>query len=403
MKKVVIALVVVVFAGGLYWLLRGGSAAPGAAAAGGAAAGRPTMTVELGPVERQTMTDLVTVVGNLEGQASVEVASKVSGRLEDVTVRIGDRVAKGGLLARVESRELAEQVRQAEASFDVARATVRQREADLKFSQTNLERSRSLFERSLLPRQTLDDADARYQSSQAQLDLARAQFNQAQARLDELKITLAATEIRSPVNGFVGKRLLDPGAFVSSNTPLLSVVEIDRVRLVANVVEKDLRRVAVGSAAEVEVDAFPGEVFHGRVARVAPVLDPATRTAQMEVEVPNGDYRLKPGMYSRVKLTVATKAAALTVPVNAVVTLEGARGVFQVEDGTAAGVGKEANFVKVETGLEDGTRVEVLSGLSDGAQVVTTGAAALRDGDPVTVVKAGPGPGAMPAAGSTAR
>ncbi len=391
MKKVVIALVAVMFAGALYWLLRGGSAAPGAAAAGGAGAGRPTLTVELGPVARQAMIDVVTVVGTLEGQASVEVASKVAGRLEEVAVRIGDRVARGGLLARVESRELAEQVRQADASFDVARATVRQREADLKFSQTNLERSRSLFERSLLPRQTLDDADARYQSSQAQLDLARAQFNQAQARLDELKITLAATEIRSPVNGFVGKRLLDPGAFVSSNTPLLSVVELDRVRLVAYVVEKDLRRVRVGSAADVEVDAFPGEVFRGRVARVAPVLDPATRTAQMEVEVPNGDYRLKPGMYSRVKLTVATKAAALTVPVNAVVTLEGARGVFQVKDGTAGGKdgsSKEADFVKVETGLEDGTRIEVLSGLSDGAQVVTIGAAALRDGDPVTIVAA---------------
>ena len=214
----------------------------------------------------------------------------MNGRLEEVAVRIGDRVAKGGMLARVESREIAEQVRQADASFDVARATVRQREADLKFAQTNLDRSRSLFERQLLPRQTLDDADARHQSSQAQLDLSRAQFNQAQARLDELKITLSATEIRSPVNGFVGKRLLDPGAFVSSNTRSCRSSRSTSVRLVANVVEKDLRRVRVGSGADVEVDAFPGEVFHGRVARVAPVLDPATRTAQMEVEVPNGDY-----------------------------------------------------------------------------------------------------------------
>ena len=102
------------------------------------------------------------------------------------------------------------------------------------------------------------------------------------------------------------------------------------MRLVANIVEKDLRRVQVGADAEVEVDAYPGEIFHGRVARVAPVLDPATRTAQMEVEVPNTDFRLKPGMYSRVRLTVATKAQALTVPVNAVVTIEGKRGVFQV-------------------------------------------------------------------------
>jgi RND family efflux transporter MFP subunit len=387
MKKALVALVVLVAAAGAWWFLRA-DAGTNASAAGGAALARPALAVELGDVMRAPMADVVTVVGNLEGDASVEVSSKVNGRLEEVAVRIGDRVAKGSVLARVESRELEEQVRQAEASFEVGRATVRQREADLKFAQTNLDRTRSLFERQLLPRQTLDDADARHQSAQAQLDLARAQFTQAQARLEELKITLASTEIKSPVDGFVGRRLLDPGAFVSPNTPVVAVVAIDRVRLVANIVEKDLRRVRVGSAADVEVDAFPGETFSGRVARVAPVLDPATRTAQMEVEVANRDFRLKPGMYSRVKLTVATKAQALTVPVNAVVTIEGKKGVFQVDDGPGSGgSGKAASFVPVETGLEDGARIEVVNGLADGARVVTTGAAALRHGDPVTIAR----------------
>jgi len=383
MKKALVALVVLVAAGGLYWLLHGDAAETNASAAGSAALARPALAVELGDATRTAMADVITVVGNLEGDASVEVSSKVAGRLEEVAVRIGDRVAKGGVLARVESRELQEQVRQAEASFEVARATVRQREADLKFAQTNLDRTRSLFERQLLPRQTLDDADARHQSAQAQLDLSRAQFTQAQARLDELKITLASTDIKSPVDGFVGKRLLDPGAFVSPNTAVVALVAIDRVRLVANIVEKDLRRVRVGSAADVEVDAFPGETFRGHVARVAPVLDPATRTAQMEVEVPNRDFRLKPGMYSRVKLTVATKAQALTVPVNAVVTIEGKKGVFQVKDGAT----KLAAFQPIATGLEDAARIEVLSGLSDGARIVTIGAAALRDGDPVTIAR----------------
>jgi RND family efflux transporter MFP subunit len=395
MKKVVLVLATVLVLAGVSWVVWGRSSDTGAAAAGSAALARPTLTVELGATARGPMADIITVVGSLEGEASVEVSSKVNGRLEDVTVRIGDRVAKGAVLARVEAREIQEQVNQAQASFEVARATVRQREADLKFAQTNLDRSRSLFERQLLPRQTMDDADARHQSSQAQLELAKAQFNQAQSRLDELKITLSATEIRSPVNGFVGKRMLDPGAFVSSNTTVVSMVQIDRVRLVANVVEKDLRRVRVGSTADVEVDAFPGETFHGRVARLAPVLDPATRTAQMEVEVPNGDFRLKPGMYSRVRLTVATKPQALTVPVNAVVTVEGRRGVFQVKDSAVTGVAKEADFVPVQTGLEDGTRIEILGGLNDQARVVTTGAAALRDGDPVTIAPPGSSPTAI--------
>src|SRR5689334_2456012 len=137
MKKALVAVVVLVAAGGLYWLLRSDAAETNASAAGSAALARPALAVELGDATRMPMADVITVVGNLEGDASVEVSSKVAGRLEEVAVRIGDRVTKGGVLARVEARELQEQVRQAEASFEVARATVRQREADLKFAQTN--------------------------------------------------------------------------------------------------------------------------------------------------------------------------------------------------------------------------------------------------------------------------
>jgi RND family efflux transporter MFP subunit len=401
MKKLLIGAGVVALVAAGYYLTRsdgvpaqaaGGRATPGGGGGGGGRSGgggaRPPMTIELQPASRASMAEVVTVVGNLEGAASVEVASKVSGRLQDVRVRIGDRVSRGQQLAQVEDREILEQVRQAEASYEVARATIRQREADLKFAQTNLDRTQSLFKRNLLPRQTLDDADARQQSAEAQLDLAKAQFDQARARLDELKITLSNAEIRSPVNGFVGRRLLDPGAFVSSNTAVVSVVDIEFVRLVANLVEKDLQRVRVGTAAEVEVDAFPGDTFRGRVARVAPVLDPATRTAQMEIEVPNGDFRLKPGMYARVRLTVATRAGTLTVPVNALVDVDGRKGVFVVAEGKV----RTAKFNPVQTGIADGERVEILGGLDDGTRVVTTGASALRDGDPVQLANAGTKP-----------
>ena len=172
-----------------------------------------------------------------------------------------------------------EQVRQAEASFQVTQASIRQREADLRLAKNNLERSKSLYDRQLLPQQTYDDTESRYQAALAQLDLARAQFEQSKARLDELKVTLSNTIIMSPVDGFVGKRFLDPGAFASTNAPVASVVDIRTVRMVANLVERDLKRVPTGTPAVVEVDAFPGEKFSGKVSRVAPVFDPATRTA----------------------------------------------------------------------------------------------------------------------------
>jgi RND family efflux transporter MFP subunit len=402
MRKVVIALVLVALAtAGIYYYRRGSAAAatpaagaPGAGRAGGAG-GRAPMAVDIAPVTKAALAEDVQVVGNLVGSATVQVVPKVGGRLASVRVRIGDTVGEGQVIASIEDNEIRQQVRQAEAASEVSQATIRQREADLKFAQTNLDRSRSLFDRNLLPRQTLDDADARFQAAQAQLDLARAQNSQSAARLQELRLTLGNTIIRSPVTGFVGQRFLDVGGFASTNQPVFSVVDIRLVRLVANLVERDVKRVQAGTPAVVEVDAFPGEKFNGRVGRVAPVFDPQTRTAQMEIEVPNPTGRLKPGMYARVDLRVGQKADALTVPRNAVLDQNGERVVFVVD-------GQNARRRVVETGMQSPEKIEVTAGVLEGERVVTVGAGALRDGDRIVLPVAGgrqgrEGQGAAPA------
>jgi HlyD family secretion protein len=337
------------------------------------------MVVELANARKASMNQEVRVVGNLIGEATVAVAPRTAGRLQDVFVRLGDRVNRGQRIAKIEDFEIVEQVKQAEAAQEVAAATIRQREADLQLALTNVERSRNLFQRQLLPKQTLDDNEARYQAAVAQIDLAKAQSTQSKARLDELRITLANTVIVSPVNGFVSKRTVDPGAFVSQNAPVVDVVDISRVRLVVNVVERDLKELSSGARAKVEVDAYPGETFQGRIARVAPVLDPATRTAPIEIEIPNPDFRLKPGMYARVGISTELKKDALVVPVNAVADLGGRRGVFQHVNGVAV-------FRTIELGTETAELVEVLGGLTEGDQVITTGARALRDGDRIQLV-----------------
>jgi RND family efflux transporter MFP subunit len=427
------AAVLVAAALGVAWLAGGfgggASGTPAAGAGGGAggrpggggAFGRPPMTVELAPVSRADVADRLMIVGNLIGAATVEIAPKVSGRLRTVEVRLADPVSRGQVLARIEDSEIVEQVKQAEASHEVARATIRQREADLKFAETSLERSRNLYNRELLPRQTLDDNEARYQAALAQLDLARAQFAQASSRIEELKITRSNTIVVSPVDGFVGRRHLDPGAFVSSSTALVSVVDIRQVRLVVNLVERDLRRVSAGAPAAVEVDAYPDEQFAGRVGRIAPVLDPATRTAEMEVEIDNPGFRLKPGMYARVRLVTAERPNALVVPRNAVVDVEGRRGVFvpvsrepSAANAPAAGAprgpaagGQVAVFREVQTGVQDGEQVEITAGLREGEIIVTTGAAAVRDGDALEVAggargqPGGPAGQGRPAAAAT--
>ncbi len=357
----------------------GGGGFPGGGGGGfRGGGGRGPMTVELAKASRTSLAEEITVVGNLIGDATVSVVPRAAGRLQELSVRLGDRVNRGERIAKIEDFEIVEQVKQAEAAQQVSLATIRQREADLQLAETSVERSRSLFERQLLPKQTLDDNEARYQAALAQIDLARAQNAQSKARLDELRINLANTVITSPVNGFVSKRNVDPGAFVSQQTPVADVVDITRVRLVANVVEKDLKELENGNATRVQVDAFPGETFMGRIARVSPVLDPATRTAPIEIEIANPTYRLKPGMYARVGITTQTKKEALVLPSSAVVDLGGRRGVFQLQNDTAV-------FKTVQVGSEQGLVVEILAGLVEGDEVISTGAGALRDGDRVAL------------------
>ena len=368
----------------------GGGGFPGGPGGGGGMP-RVPMTVELGSAKRGDVAAHLTVVGNLIGLQTVDIAPRTGGRLLSVNVQLGDAVRRGQVLAKVEDREIVEQVRAAEASQEVAKATIRQREADLKVAELNFERSKNLFSRQLLAKQALDDAESRYLAAVAQFDLSKAQLNQNEARLQELRINLQHTSVTSPVDGFVGKRSVDPGAMVNTNTAIASVVDISRLKLVVNVVEKDLRMVTAGDVGIVEVDAYPGEKFNGRIARVAPVLDPATRTASIEIEIPNPGYRLKPGMYARISLTVEERKNTLVAPKNAVIDFESKRGVW------VPNADRRAQFVPVTLGIESPDQVEILGGLKEGDRFVTTGAAAVRNNDQLIIAGEGNpgGPGSQ--------
>ena len=398
MRRILFIAVVLGLAGVSVWYYRFGGQKAGTASAspatpgpgaggapgggmGGGGRGRTPMTVDTAQAARHEVVDSITVVGNLVAEQTVDVVPRVAGRIDIVHVKLGDRVARGQVLAKIEDRELREQIRQAEAQLEVNRSTVSARENDLKVQQNVFERNKQLAANGLVPKQQLEDAELRYNSASSQVDVAKSQQQSTQARLDELKITLGNTTVISPLDGFVSKRNLDPGGFANANTVIVSVVDISTVRMIANLVEKGFNKIIAGVSADVEVDTFPGEQFRGVVSRVAPVFDPATRTAAMEIEVPNPGFRLKPGSYARVRLTVERRSDALTVPRNALVDTEGKRGVFLVDAQTA-------RFREVQTGLSDADRVEITRGLNDGDRVVTVGALALRDGDRVVLADA---------------
>jgi membrane fusion protein (multidrug efflux system) len=202
--------------------------------------------------------------------------------------------------------------------------------------------------------------------------------------LAQAETNLAYSYIRAPFAGYVSERNLDPGAYVTSATTstsintrgILSLHDIDTVRILIEVVEKDIPLVKIGQTAEVRAEAYPDQVFEGTVTRVVHALNRATRTMTVEIDLPNKDRRLKGGMFARVEAVVGTHPKAVQIPIDAVSRLEDMQYVYVVQDG-------KAQRVNVEIGARDENRVEITKGLAGNEQIVVSGKDLVHDGTPV--------------------
>jgi RND family efflux transporter MFP subunit len=362
----------------LYQQLGGNSASARVAGPKGRLGAR-VQRVEAAVAEFSTIQERVSLVGSLRAKLRVEVTPKFSGRVVEIRVDRGDTVRAGQVIARLEDDELQEQVRRAEASLRVARASMLQRSAELKSVEMEHNRYRSLEEEGVVSSEQREQAQTRVEVSRAQVNLAEAQVGQAEAELAELQIRLGQTDVLAPHTGVVGQRFVDPGALVTTNTPILLILDISSMEMVVNVPERDVNKLQVGNKARVLVDAVPGEELSGRVVRISPLLDPQTRTAPVEIEVPNPSRNLKAEMFARVELNLMTEKEALLIPRDALVYRGNRSGVFVVESDVV-------RFQTIETGITEADRIEVRTGLTEGATVVTRGANLLKNGDAVQIM-----------------
>lgn len=196
-------------------------------------------------------------------------------------------------------------------------------------------------------------------------------------------------EVVSPVGGIVGKVYQDQGARVtppepspSMGTPLVRVVNMDTVKVVVNVIEKDFSKIKLHQKAHVSVEAYSDETFSGKVTLIRPIIDPTTRTAAAEITVPNRDHRLKPGMFARVGIVMRETGDAIFIPAYAVIEQGDARRVFTLVDG-------RANSESIELGLDQGEVVEVVSGLNVGDSLIVAGQHKISSGDRVRLLMGG--------------
>ena len=310
-----------------------------------------------GPIE-----SALEISGTLAARTRVGLKPKLPGRLESVLVDIGDRVAAGQVVATIDRGEIDAQLDAVIAAVDVARAALESAEASLANAVIEHDRAKVLFESGALPRQRLDAAQTAHRSAVAQRDLARANLAQAEATVRRTREIQRDASLRAPVAGFVVERNYDAGA-IPGDLPVVVVADIRQLKLEAGVSELEAGRLKTGLPAAVSVQAKPGERFAGQLAAIAPEVDERNRHFRIEVRVANPDGALLAGMYATARLVLATADDALTVPREAVTSREGKRVVLKVDS-------DKVTTVPVIEGLGDGRRVQIVSGLVAGDQVI---------------------------------
>lgn len=328
-------------------------------------------------VERGNVRRVLTCSGDIKAELEVKVFSKIPDRIEQCLVDAGDRVRRGDPLVRIMATTIEQAVRQAEASLAAARAQSATTSAEF-------ERAERLHKEDAISTQQFEVVRAQYESSSAQLEQARAGLATAQSQLRDATIV-------SPIDGVIGIRYFDAGDMASPGAPLASVVQMERVKIEFGATEEDLGSLSVGQTAQVRVRSYPDLVFEGKITKISPVLDPATRMATVEVLVPNRNHKLKPGMYAEVEITLGLIEDTVVVPRGCVLestSLDQSEGgrrvvknylVFVINDGN------RAEQRELDVAYINQTHVAVRSGLEVGERLVVAGQKNLRDGMAVLI------------------
>ena len=372
---------------------------PSRASADTAGVGDHVVYAAVALVKRQTVANSLSIAGQFLPYQNVELHAKVAGYIRNIYVDIGDHVHQGQVLAVLEIPELVAQVdsskaavHHAEEEIQRSKSDVARAEADNVALHANAVRlvNANQARPGLIAEQELDDATAKDRASQAQVDaaksaLAAAKQQLAVAQADQQHYTALSdySRIVAPYDGVVTWRFSDTGALVQAGTsntsglPVVTVAQVNVLRLRIPVPESLAAKIKIGDVADVHVQAT-GEHFTGKVARFTDALDPSTRTMQVEIDVPNANYHLQPGMYADVQLDANSRPDALTVPVEAIQRSDTKTSVLVVDP---------QNHVQVrdvQLGVQSSNHVEVLSGLSEGEKVIVGNLGAYQAGEVVT-------------------
>jgi len=323
-----------------------------------------TRPVAVERVSVETIEESIEGSGELQAKERAQLASEVDGVVTELAVDEGDRVEEGAVLLAVDPEKRGLQVAN-------VRAMQRDAQAALADAGRDVKRIRSLHESGIASDSALDKAETG-------LTRARSRAEAASAELGVAERALRDASIRAPFAGWIARRDVSRGEYVRPGQPLFELVALDPIEVEFSVAERDSARVHVGQQVGVKVAPYPDESFSGEVTMISPTLDPKTRTLRVKAHIANADGRLRPGLFARTDLGVATREGALLVPEEAVLQRADGEVVFVTT------ADNRARRVVVKTGLQREGRVEIVEGLSAGDEVIVRGHAALVDGTPIS-------------------
>ena len=252
---------------------------------------RPPVAVEIDEVRYEPIRETRQLTGTIYPRYQYIVAPKVSGRIIKINKRIGDWVKRGEIIAKIDDAEYQQELLEAEANLKISLANLAEIESQFELAKQELERVQLLQQKGIASPSELDAASSNFNALQSRIKLCQAQVEQRQAALNSANIRLGYTVLVATEPGFIGERFMDEGSLLAPNSPVVSVIGIDTVIVRTTVIERVYGQVQKGQSAEIEVDAFPEKRFFGQVSRIAPMLQEASRVAQMEVEVKNVFFR----------------------------------------------------------------------------------------------------------------
>lgn len=388
---------------GTAWLLAGCNRSGNSAQQGRSDKEQRPIAVKASPVGKREINRSVETVGSFLPLEEVNVSSEVEGKIDKILVDVGDRVQKGQALLVIAPEELQYQLdekiselRQSLARLGVSdesaalkRETdipeVQKAAAELQQAKLSYDRARDLFQQSLVPKQQLDDAEAKFNSARATYEATVQQVRVAEAALAQYRaeVSLARkkvrdTEIKAPFAGWIKERLVSPGQYLKVQTPVYTIIDSSQLKFRGAIPEKMAPWVRPGSAVDLQVEAYPDRTFSGKISRVTPASSEQSRSFTIEAIIDNPNNLLKAGFFAKASVLTERQETVLTIPASALLYEYGVYKVFAIHGNRVA-----AREVKI--GEKIGDDYEIVQGVGEGDVVAVANIQKLTDGVHVTV------------------